>query len=64
MRGNRWHSSLEIEQVARQAHYTGSTGCRRARTMAEKGEIHVKHVMTPVTHNGKTKKTKIAYYKI
>jgi len=60
---SKWHSSLEIELVGRTARYLGGTATRAARELAEKGEIVVRHTLMPVTHNGKTKNTRVAFYK-
>ncbi len=49
--------------VGRAARYLGGTATRAARELAEKGEIVVRHTLMPVTHNGKTKNTRVAFYK-
>jgi hypothetical protein len=57
-----WIPSYEIETFARKNRYMAGTGTRRARSLAESGDIKVKHVMEITKHNGRQRKVKIAYY--
>ena len=59
----KWVSSLEIEMLGRKYKYLGGTTTRRARELAESGKCYLIHKFIPVTHNGKSKLTKIAFYK-